>query len=65
MPREDFLYSFKVGRVLDLYQGVWTGQPLGPNDYVICSDEKPSIQAQHVHLAGEPGAWTLFVPQCA
>ena len=32
--REDFLYSFKVGRVLDLYQGVWTGQPLGPNDYV-------------------------------
>jgi len=35
----------KAERVLDLYQRVWDGQPLGPNDYVICSDEKPSIQA--------------------
>ena len=32
--------------MLDLYQGVWDGQPLGPNDYVISADEKPSIQAR-------------------
>ena len=32
--------------MLDVYQRVWDGQPLGPNDFVICSDEKPSIQAR-------------------
>jgi DDE superfamily endonuclease len=32
--------------VLDLYAGLWDGQPLGPNDYVICADEKTSIQAR-------------------
>ena len=39
-------FQAKAQRVLDLYQRVWDGQPLGPNDYVICSDEKPSIQAR-------------------
>ncbi len=39
-------FQSKAQRVLDLYQRVWDGQPLGPNDYVICSDEKPSIQAR-------------------
>jgi hypothetical protein len=32
--------------VLDLYARVWDGQPLGPGDYVLCSDEKTSIQAR-------------------
>ena len=32
--------------VLDLYAGTWDGGPLGSNDYVICADEKPSIQAR-------------------
>lgn len=32
--------------MLDLYQGLWQGQPLGPDDYVISADEKTSIQAR-------------------
>ncbi len=48
----------KAGRVLDLYEGVWEGQPLGQTDYVICADEKTSIQARrrrHRTLAPTPG----------
>jgi hypothetical protein len=37
----------KASRVLDLYQGVWDGKRLKPNDYVISSDEKTSIQARN------------------
>lgn len=44
-PR-DPLFAEKAGRVLDLYHGVWRGTPLGPADYVICADEKTSIQAR-------------------
>jgi hypothetical protein len=44
-PR-DPRFAEKAGRVLDLYQGVWEGQPLGPDDYVISADEKTSIQAR-------------------
>jgi hypothetical protein len=40
----DFLA--KAGRVLDLYQGRFDGKLLHPGDYVICADEKPSIQAR-------------------
>jgi hypothetical protein len=36
----------KAERVLDLYQGFWEGEPLGPDDYVISADEKTSIQAR-------------------
>lgn len=36
----------KAGPILDLYQGRWQGQPLGPNDVVLSSDEKTSIQAR-------------------
>lgn len=32
-------------RVLDLYERLWDGKPLGPKDYVICADEKTCIQA--------------------
>jgi hypothetical protein len=35
-----------VGEVLDLYQGIWRGRTLGADEYVICSDEKTSIQAR-------------------
>ena len=39
-------FAVKAARVLDLYAGIWDGQPLGPNDLVICADEKTSIQAR-------------------
>jgi hypothetical protein len=44
-PR-DPQFAQKAGTVLDLYQGLWQGQPLGPDDYVISADEKTSIQAR-------------------
>lgn len=39
-------FAAKAGRVLDLYHGVWDGQPLAPGDLVVCADEKTSIQAR-------------------
>jgi hypothetical protein len=45
-PR-DTQFEQKAGRVLDLYQGIWDGLPLGPGDFVISADEKTSIQARH------------------
>jgi hypothetical protein len=45
-PRDPH-FAAKAGRVLDLYERVWQGAPLGPRDYVICADEKTSIQARH------------------
>ncbi|HNT34492.1 MAG TPA: IS630 family transposase [bacterium] len=39
-------FAEKAACVLDLYQGFWEGNPLGPNDYVISADEKTSIQAR-------------------
>jgi hypothetical protein len=44
-PR-DPLFADKAGRVLDLYAGVWEGQPLSPQDHIISADEKTSIQAR-------------------
>jgi pimeloyl-ACP methyl ester carboxylesterase len=32
---------------LDLYEGNWEGEPLGPEEYVVSADEKSSIQARH------------------
>jgi len=55
-PR-DPQFQPKAERVLDLYQGLWEGQPLGPDDYVISADEKTSIQARirlHPTLPPEP-----------
>ncbi len=40
-------FAHKAGRVLDLYEGEWEGEPLGENEYVISADEKTSIQARH------------------
>ena len=45
-PRDPH-FAEKAGTVLDLYERVWEGAPLGPRDYVICADEKTSIQARH------------------
>jgi hypothetical protein len=50
-PR-DPLFAQKAARVLDLYFRVFEESPLGPDDYVISSDEKTSIQARHRRLIG-------------
>jgi transposase len=52
-------FQTKAERVLDLYQGLWEGQALGANDYVISADEKTSIQARirlHPTLPAQPKA---------
>jgi DDE superfamily endonuclease len=40
-------FAHKGGRVLDLYEGNWEGEPLGPEEYVVSADEKTSIQARN------------------
>lgn len=55
-PR-DLHFEAKAGRVLDLYHGIWSGEPLSADDYVISADEKPSIQARcRAHATEPPGA---------
>jgi hypothetical protein len=39
-------FADKAGPILDLYERVWEGTELGPDDYVISADEKTSIQAR-------------------
>jgi transposase len=54
-PR-DPQFAAKAARVLDLYARIWDGQPLGKGDYVICADEKTSIQARcRCHPTLPPG----------
>ena len=49
-------FAVKAARVLDLYAGIWDGEPLGGNDFVICADEKTSIQARcRCHRTLPPG----------
>src|ERR1022692_3655539 len=49
-------FAARAARVLDLYAGIWDGAPLGGNDYVICADEKTSIQARcRCHPTLPPG----------
>ena len=49
-------FAAKAGPVLDLYAGTWDGRPLGAGDYVICADEKTSIQARcRCHPTLPPG----------
>ena len=55
-PR-DPQFREKAGRILDLYEGRWEGQLLEPGDFVVCADEKPSIQARarkHPTAAAKP-----------
>ena len=52
-------FARKAGRVLDLYEGVWQGEPLTSDDFVISTDEKTSIQARrrrHETLPTRPGS---------
>ena len=56
-PR-DPAFAVKAGRILDLYQRRWQDKALGPRDYVLCADEKTSIQARqrkHPPLPPAPG----------
>jgi transposase len=54
-PRDPH-FAVKGGRVLDLYQREWEGQPLGEDEYVLSADEKPGVQARsRVHLPLPPG----------
>ncbi len=56
-PR-DPRFADRAGPILDLYQGRWEGELLHPGDYVVCADEKPSIQARKrlaTTLAAAPG----------
>jgi transposase len=49
-------FAARAAPVLDLYAGTWDGRPLGGNDYVICADEKTSIQARcRCHPTLPPG----------
>ena len=54
-PR-DPKFAEKAGRILDLYSGRWEGELLHPGDYVVCCDEKPSIQARSRKHATLPAA---------
>ncbi len=49
-------FAEKAGRVLDLYEGRWEGELLHPGDYVVCCDEKPSIQARARKHPSQPAA---------
>ena len=49
-------FAQRAAVVLDLYAGLFDGQPLGAGDYVLCSDEKTSIQARcRCHPTLPPG----------
>ena len=52
-PR-DPLFAERAGPILDLYAGYWQGERLHPGDYVVCADEKPSIQARKRIAASRP-----------
>jgi hypothetical protein len=54
-PR-DPRFAEKAAPILDLYAGRWQGEQLHPGDYVVCADEKPSIQARHRKHATLPAA---------
>ena len=52
-------FAAKASRVLDLYAGVFDGEPLGEGDYVLSADEKTQVQARrrdHPSLPPAPGA---------
>jgi transposase len=49
-------FRAKAQRVLDLYARTYEGEPLGPDEYVLSSDEKTSIQARcRCHPTLAPG----------
>jgi hypothetical protein len=49
-------FAARAAVVLDLYAGSYDGEPLGHGDFVLCSDEKTSIQARcRCHPTLPPG----------
>jgi hypothetical protein len=57
-PR-DPQFAKKAGRILDLYQRVWNGKQLKDDEFVLCADEKTSIQARarrHATYPTQPGS---------
>jgi transposase len=49
-------FAVKAARVLDLYAGMWDGEALTDDEFVISSDEKTSIQARcRCHPTLPPG----------
>jgi transposase len=51
-------FAAKAEVILDLYQGFYQGEPLGPGDRILSFDAKPSIQARgriHATLPAAPG----------
>jgi DDE superfamily endonuclease len=57
-PRDPH-FAAKAGRILDLNQRQWEGQPLKEDGFVISADEKTSVQARHrIHptLPPQPGS---------
>jgi hypothetical protein len=56
-PRDPH-FADKAGPILDLYAGMWQGEPLGRKDHILSADEKTSIQARcrcHPALPPAPG----------
>ena len=55
-PR-DPQFAAKAGDVLDLYAGRWRGRRLRPDEFVLCADEKTSIQARaRIHPSQPPAS---------
>lgn len=55
-PRDPH-FADKAGPILDLYQGIWQGEPLTDEDCVLSTDEKTSIQArQRKHSTSRPSS---------
>lgn len=55
-PRAPEFYE-KASRVLDLYQGMWEGEPLRDDDVVLSADEKTCVQAlRRPHPISPPSA---------
>src|SRR6266545_1990710 len=49
-------FAARAAVVLDLYAGSYQGEPLGEGDFVLCADEKTSIQARcRCHPTLPPG----------
>jgi DDE superfamily endonuclease len=49
-------FAAKAARALDLYAGFFDGEPLGENEFLVCADEKTSIQARcRCHPTLPPG----------
>jgi hypothetical protein len=54
-------FTERAAVVLDLYAGIVDGEPIGPDDYVLCSDEKTSVQARcRCHPTLPPGLARLM-----